>query len=131
MPVWRLPRAIFWPEPRAKRLTLMPSSRSIPAYWLGVCASESHTEVKGTRSPLPPVDENKACSEVPVAYSATEIKHARLVRFEREPNNGQVLSNIFVSFTQTLMGRFRDGMAVTGDAVIPDIDRHRSHQNNP
>lgn len=72
---------------------------------------------------------------------------AQLVRFEREPNNGQVLSNIFrlvhtikgtcgflglprlealTHAAETLMGKFRDGMAVTGEAVslvLAAIDR--------
>ena len=63
---------------------------------------------------------------------------AELVRFEQEPNNGQILSNIFrlvhtikgtcgflalsrlerlTHAAETLMGRFRDGMPVTADAV--------------
>ena len=68
-----------------------------------------------------------------------------MVRFEREPNNGQVLSNIFrlvhtikgtcgglprlealTHAAKTLMGKFRDGMAVTGEAVslvLAAIDR--------
>jgi two-component system chemotaxis sensor kinase CheA len=69
------------------------------------------------------------------------------VRFEREPNNRQVLSNIFrlihtikgtcgflglprlealTHAAETLMGKFRDGMAVTGEAVsliLAAIDR--------
>ena len=69
------------------------------------------------------------------------------VQFEREPNNGQVLSNIFrlahtikgtcgflglprlealTHAAETLMGKFRDGMAVTGEAVslvLAAIDR--------
>jgi two-component system chemotaxis sensor kinase CheA len=72
---------------------------------------------------------------------------AQLVRFEREPDNVQVLSNIFrlvhtikgtcgflglprlealTHAAETLMGKFRDGMAVTGDAVsliLAAIDR--------
>ena len=60
------------------------------------------------------------------------------MRFEQEPNNGQILSNIFrlvhtikgtcgflalsrlerlTHAAETLMGRFRDGMPVTADAV--------------
>src|SRR3974377_765666 len=60
------------------------------------------------------------------------------VQFEREPNNGQVLSNIFrlvhtikgtcgflglprlealTHAAETLMGKFRDGTPVTADAV--------------
>src|SRR5262252_9533622 len=81
--------------------------------------------------------------------TAESLDHvdAQLVRFEREPNNGQVLSNIFrlvhtikgtcgflglprlealAHAAETLMGKFRDGMAVTGDAVtliLSTIDR--------
>src|SRR5215831_15684333 len=78
--------------------------------------------------------------------TAESLDHvdAQLVRFEREPNNGQVLSNIFrlvhtikgtcgflglprlEGAAETLMGKFRDGMAVTGDAVsliLAAIDR--------
>jgi len=81
--------------------------------------------------------------------TAESLDHvdAQLVRFEREPNNGQVLSNIFrlvhtikgtcgflglprlealTHAAETLMGKFRDGMAVTGDAVsliLAAIDR--------
>src|SRR5262249_2924712 len=73
--------------------------------------------------------------------------HAQLVRFEREPNNGQVLGNIFrlvhtikgtcgflglprlealTHAAETLMGKFRDGMTVNGKAVsliLAAIDR--------
>ena len=81
--------------------------------------------------------------------TAENLDHvdAQLVRFEREPNNGQVLSNIFrlvhtikgtcgflglprlealTHAAETLMGKFRDGMAVTGEAVslvLAAIDR--------
>jgi two-component system, chemotaxis family, sensor kinase CheA len=72
---------------------------------------------------------------------------AQLVRFEREPNNRQVLSSIFrlvhtikgtcgflglprlealTHAAETLMGKFRDGMPVTGEAaslVLAAIDR--------
>jgi two-component system chemotaxis sensor kinase CheA len=70
-----------------------------------------------------------------------------LVRFEQEPNNAKILSNIFrlvhtikgtcgflglprlealAHAAETLMGKFRDGMPVTGDAVtliLSTIDR--------
>src|SRR5205807_4187334 len=70
-----------------------------------------------------------------------------LVRFEQEPNNGKILDNIFrlvhtikgtcgflglprlealAHAAETLMGKFRDGMPVTGDAVtlvLSTIDR--------
>jgi two-component system chemotaxis sensor kinase CheA len=70
-----------------------------------------------------------------------------LVRFEQEPNNAEILANIFrlvhtikgtcgflglprlqrlAHAAETLMGKFRDGMPVTGDAVsliLATIDR--------
>jgi len=81
--------------------------------------------------------------------TAENLEHVdvQLVRFEREPNNGQVLSNIFrlvhtikgtcgflglprlealTHAAETLMGKFRDGMAVTGESVsliLAAIDR--------
>src|SRR5215469_10043090 len=84
--------------------------------------------------------------------TAESLNHvdAQLVRFEREPNNGQVLSNIFrlvhtikgtcgflglprletlTHAAETLMGKFRDGMPVTADAVtliLSTIDRVKS-----
>jgi two-component system chemotaxis sensor kinase CheA len=72
---------------------------------------------------------------------------AELVRFEREPNNGEILGNIFrlvhtikgtcgflglprletlAHAAETLMGKFRDGMSVTTEAVtliLSTIDR--------
>src|SRR5580704_5695428 len=72
---------------------------------------------------------------------------AELVRFEQEPNNGAILGNIFrlvhtikgtcgflslsrletlAHAAETLMGKFRDGMPVTADAVtliLSTIDR--------
>src|SRR5512142_2023195 len=71
----------------------------------------------------------------------------QLVRFEQEPNNAEILANIFrlvhtikgtcgflglprlealTHAAETLMGKFRDGMAVTGEAVsliLAAIDR--------
>src|ERR1700688_1573125 len=71
----------------------------------------------------------------------------QLVRFEQEPNNAKILDNIFrlvhtikgtcgflglprlealAHAAETLMGKFRDGMPVTGQAVtliLPTIDR--------
>src|SRR5881409_1687615 len=71
----------------------------------------------------------------------------QLVRFEQEPNNAKILDNIFrlvhtikgtcgflglprlealAHAGETLMGKFRDGMAVTGEAVtliLSSIDR--------
>jgi two-component system, chemotaxis family, sensor kinase CheA len=75
---------------------------------------------------------------------------AELVRFEQEPNNGAILGNIFrlvhtikgtcgflglprleklTHAAETLMGKFRDGMAVTADAVtliLATIDQVKS-----
>ncbi len=72
---------------------------------------------------------------------------AELVRFEQEPNNGQILGNIFrlvhtikgtcgflglarletlTHAAENLMGKFRDGMPVTAEAVtliLATIDR--------
>src|SRR5215475_395283 len=71
----------------------------------------------------------------------------QLVRFEQEPNNAKILDNIFrlvhtikgtcgflglprlealAHAAETLMGQFRDGMPVTGEAVtliLSTIDR--------
>src|ERR1700730_11452835 len=75
---------------------------------------------------------------------------AELVRFEQEPNNGAILGNIFrlvhtikgtcgflglprletlTHAAETLMGKFRDGMPVTAEAVtliLSTIDRIKS-----
>ena len=75
---------------------------------------------------------------------------AELVRFEQEPNNTQILGNIFrlvhtikgtcgflalsrlerlTHAAETLMGKFRDGMPVTRDAVtliLSTLDRIKS-----
>src|SRR5271154_7638201 len=72
---------------------------------------------------------------------------AELVRFEQEPNNGKILGNIFrlvhtikgtcgflglsrlemlAHAAESLMGKFRDGMPVTAEAVtliLSTIDR--------
>jgi two-component system chemotaxis sensor kinase CheA len=76
-----------------------------------------------------------------------DLVDAELVRFEHEPNNGQILGNIFrlvhtikgtcgflalarlealTHAAETLMGKFRDGMPVTAEAVtliLSTIDR--------
>ncbi len=76
-----------------------------------------------------------------------DIVDAELVRFEQDPNNAQILGNIFrlvhtikgtcgflglprlaslAHAAETLMGKFRDGMPVTGEAVtliLSTIDR--------
>ncbi len=82
--------------------------------------------------------------------TAESLDHvdAQLVRFEREPNNDQVLSNIFrlvhtikgtcgflglprlealTHAAETLMGKFRDGMAVTGEVslILAAIDPYQ------
>ena len=67
-----------------------------------------------------------------------DLVDAELVRFEQEPNNGAILGNIFrlvhtikgtcgflglsrletlTHAAETLMGKFRDGMPVTAEAV--------------
>jgi len=76
-----------------------------------------------------------------------DLVDAELVRFEQEPNNGQILGNIFrlvhtikgtcgflalsrleklTHAAETVMGKFRDGMPVTAEAVtliLSTIDR--------
>jgi two-component system, chemotaxis family, sensor kinase CheA len=76
-----------------------------------------------------------------------DLVDAELVRFEQEPNNSQILGNIFrlvhtikgtcgflalsrletlTHAAETLMGKFRDGMPVTADAVtliLSTLDR--------
>src|ERR1700756_2766561 len=67
-----------------------------------------------------------------------DVVDVELVRFEQEPNNAKILDNIFrlvhtikgtcgflglprlealAHAAETLMGKFRDGVAVTGEAV--------------
>ncbi|MFZ0722184.1 MAG: Hpt domain-containing protein, partial [Xanthobacteraceae bacterium] len=79
-----------------------------------------------------------------------DLVDAQLVRFEQEPNNGGILGNIFrlvhtikgtcgflglsrletlTHAAETLMGKFRDGMPVTAEAVtliLLTIDRIKS-----
>src|SRR5919201_3211223 len=76
-----------------------------------------------------------------------DVIDVELVRFEQEPNNAKILDNIFrlvhtikgtcgflglprlealAHAAETLMGQFRDGMPVTGEAVtliLSTIDR--------
>jgi len=76
-----------------------------------------------------------------------DVVDVELVRFEQDPNNAKILDNIFrlvhtikgtcgflglprlealAHAAETLMGKFRDGLAVTGDAVtliLTTIDR--------
>jgi two-component system, chemotaxis family, sensor kinase CheA len=75
---------------------------------------------------------------------------AELVRFEQEPNNGEILGNIFrlvhtikgtcgflglprlealAHSAENLMGEFRDGMPVTTERD-PHSLHHRSHQDH-
>src|SRR5271169_3319800 len=82
-----------------------------------------------------------------------DLVDAELVRFEQEPNNGQILGNIFrlvhtikgtcgflglsrleklTHAAETLMGKFRDGMPITADAVtliLSTIDRVKTILN--
>ena len=81
-----------------------------------------------------------------------DLVDAELVRFEQEPNNGQILGNIFrlvhtikgtcgflglsrletlTHAAETLMGKFRDGMPVTAEAVTLILVDHRPHQVDP
>src|SRR4029078_4320907 len=76
-----------------------------------------------------------------------DVVDVELVRFEQEPNNAEILSNVFrlvhtikgtcgflglprlealAHAAETLMSRFRDGLPVTGEAVtlvLSSIDR--------
>src|SRR5712664_3920710 len=76
-----------------------------------------------------------------------DLVDVQLVKFEQDPNNAKILDNIFrlvhtikgtcgflglprlealAHAAETLMGRFRDGAAVTGEAVsliLTTIDR--------
>src|SRR5271154_5050639 len=75
---------------------------------------------------------------LPETSENLDLVDAELVRFEQEPNNGQILGNIFrlvhtikgtcgflglsrlealTHAAETLMGKFRDGMPVTAEAV--------------
>ncbi len=80
-------------------------------------------------------------------YESLDVVDVELVRFEQEPNNAKILDNIFrlvhtikgtcgflglprlealAHAAETLMGKFRDGMPVTGEAVtliLSTIDR--------
>jgi two-component system chemotaxis sensor kinase CheA len=79
-----------------------------------------------------------------------DVVDVELVRFEQDPNNAKILANVFrlvhtikgtcgflglprlealAHAAETLMGKFRDGMAVTGEAVtlvLSTIDRLKS-----
>ena len=79
-----------------------------------------------------------------------DVVDVELVRFEQDPNNAKILDNIFrlvhtikgtcgflglprlealAHAAETLMGKFRDGMPVTGEAVtlvLSTIDRIKS-----
>ncbi|MDQ8732414.1 hybrid sensor histidine kinase/response regulator [Bradyrhizobium sp. LHD-71] len=80
-------------------------------------------------------------------HESLDLVDVQLVKFEQDPNNAKILDNIFrlvhtikgtcgflglprlealAHAAETLMGRFRDGKAVTGDAVtliLSTIDR--------
>ncbi len=79
------------------------------------------------------------------------VVDVELVRFEQDPNNVSILANIFrlvhtikgtcgflglprlealTHAAETLMGKFRDGMPVTGEAVTLDSLNDRPHQGN-
>ncbi|MGC2782106.1 MAG: Hpt domain-containing protein, partial [Bradyrhizobium sp.] len=91
-----------------------------------------------------------------------DVVDVELVRFEQDPNNAKILDNIFrlvhtikgtcgflglprlealAHAAETLMGKFRDGMPATGEAVtliLSTIDRIKSildgleeHQQEP
>ena len=83
-------------------------------------------------------------------HESLDVVDVELVRFEQDPNNGKILDNIFrlvhtikgtcgflglprlealAHAAETLMGKFRDGLAVTGEAVtlvLATIDRIKS-----
>src|SRR5687767_15994317 len=71
-------------------------------------------------------------------HESIDVVDVELVRFEQEPNNAKILGNIFrlvhtikgtcgflglprlealAHAAETLMGKFRDGLPVTGEAV--------------
>src|SRR5919106_2540492 len=80
-------------------------------------------------------------------HESIDVIDVELVRFEQDPNNAKILNNIFrlvhtikgtcgflslprlealAHAAETLMGKFRDGRAVTGEAVtliLSTIDR--------
>ena len=81
-----------------------------------------------------------------------DVVDLELVRFEQDPNNAKILDNIFrlvhtikgtcgflglprlealAHAAETLMGRFRDGAPVTGEAVTLILSHHRPHQADP
>ena len=83
-------------------------------------------------------------------HESLDVVDVELVRFEQDPNNAKILDNIFrlvhtikgtcgflglprlealAHAAETLMGKFRDGLAVTGEAVtlvLATIDRIKS-----
>ena len=80
-----------------------------------------------------------------------DVVDVELVRFEQDPNNAKILDNIFrlvhtikgtcgflglprlealAHAAETLMGKFRDGMPVTGEAVTLDSVHHRPDQGD-
>ena len=87
-------------------------------------------------------------------YESLDVVDVQLVQFEQEPNNAQILDNVFrlvhtikgtcgflglprleslAHAGETLMGKFRDGAPVTGDAVtliLQSIDRIKEILND-
>ena len=80
-----------------------------------------------------------------------DVVDVELVRFEQDPNNAKILDNIFrlvhtikgtcgflglprlealAHAAETLMGKFRDGMPVTGEAVTLILVDHRPDQGD-
>src|SRR6185312_8390881 len=108
---------------------------------------------KGSGRPVAPGDEGLYPMDDLLREFLTETNESldtvdvELVRFEQEPNNAKILDNIFrlvhtikgtcgflglprlealAHAAETLMGKFRDGMPVTGEAVtliLSTIDR--------
>src|SRR6201991_1023529 len=110
-------------------------------------------ELRKARQRLAP-EYSKACSMddllrefLTETNESLDVVDVELVRFEQDPNNAKILDNIFrlvhtikgtcgflglprlealAHAAETLMGKFRDGMPVTGEAVtliLTTIDR--------
>ena len=81
-----------------------------------------------------------------------DVVDVELVRFEQEPNNAEILGNVFrlvhtikgtcgflglprlealAHAAETLMSKFRDGMPVTGDGRHAGAVHHRPDQGHP
>ena len=80
-----------------------------------------------------------------------DVVGVELVRFEQEPNNAEILGNVFrlvhtikgtcgflglprletlAHAAESLMSKFRDGLPVTGEAVTLVLSSHRPHQGH-